>query len=106
MEYQRVLNHLEKTGGKASRIIKIERVQNPGLYKVYLVKKQSMDGADNEMQLFHGTKSDNISQINVNNFDRNFAGANGKKLNTVIASKFFICLNLCSRLASLAFYSV
>ena len=59
-------------------IIKIERVQNPRLYKAFLVKKQSMDGGENEKQLFHGTKSDSIVSINTNNFSRSFAGTNGK----------------------------
>ena len=77
-EYQQVLNHFTSKGGRTNQIIKIERIQNPGLYKAYLVKKESMNGADNEKQLFHGTNSNNTQSINANNFSRSFAGINGE----------------------------
>ena len=77
-EYTKVLSHFQTRGGSGHRIVKIERVQNPTLYKAYLVKKQSMHGAENEMQLFHGTTEASITSINANNFNRSFAGINGK----------------------------
>ena len=77
-EYQQVTQHFTSRGGVVNQIIKIERVQNPALYKAYLVKKQSMNGQENEQQLFHGTTDVNIVPINANNFDRSFAGANGE----------------------------
>lgn len=76
-EYLQVLNHFTARGGAYNQIIKIERVQNPGLYKAYLVKKESMNGAENEQQLFHGTNENNIISINANNFNRSYAGING-----------------------------
>ena len=41
--------------------------QIPGLYEQYLTKKQSMNGEENKMQLFHGTKAMNTPPINANN---------------------------------------
>ena len=76
-EYQDVLTHFEATGGVRTQI-NIERVQNPGLYKQYLAKKATMDGGENEKQLFHGTRFANTPSINANNFNRNFAETNGK----------------------------
>lgn len=74
----RLARGLFEEEGASRKIIKIERIQNPGLYKEYLVKKQTMKGADNEMQLFHGTREDNTKWINYNNFNRRYAGINGK----------------------------
>ena len=76
-EYQKVINHF---GGEneSVKIEKVERIQNPRVYKLYLSKKESMGMEANEMQLFHGTKSENVSSINTNNFNRRFFGINGK----------------------------
>ena len=75
-EYQDVLTHFEATGGVRTQI-NIERVQNPGLYKQYLAKKATMDGGENEKQLFHGTRFANTPSINANNFNRNLAETRG-----------------------------
>ena len=66
----------------SENIIKIERVQNPTLYKQYAVRKQEMDKerarGSNEMSLFHGTKGPKCDHINHKGFNRSFCGENGK----------------------------
>lgn len=64
-------------------IVSIERIQNPHLYQAYQLRKQKMDkdngGSHNELQLFHGTSSDNVAKINTQGFNRSFSGtANGE----------------------------
>ena len=64
-------------------IVKIERIQNPQLYKSYLVKKESMEKTSgqtnvNELELFHGTSPSSVAEINENGFNRSFAGVHGK----------------------------
>jgi hypothetical protein len=75
-EYQTVINLFGRANDLAI-VQKIERIQNPRLYKMYLSKKDSMGMEANEKQLLHGTKSENISSINTNNFNRGFSGMNG-----------------------------
>ena len=82
-EYQVVLGSFEKTmirGGNYTEIIKIQRVQNPGLYSLYNQKKESMGSAiyQNERQLFHGSDSENALKINANGFNQSYAGSHGK----------------------------
>ncbi|CAB4022007.1 poly [ADP-ribose] polymerase 14-like [Paramuricea clavata] len=77
-EYQKIIDLF----GPANDLIiveKIQRIQNPRLCKMYLCKKESMGMEANEKQLFHGTKSENISSINTNNFNRRFSGINGTR---------------------------
>ena len=80
-EYQSVLSKFQTTA-RGIHIQKIERIQNPHLYKQYVVRKQKMDkdnGGNNERQLFHGTNARNISAINTQGFNRSFCGlAHGK----------------------------
>lgn len=62
------------------QIQKIERIQNPHLYKQYMLRKQKMDednGGNSERQLFHGTDAKNIRAINAQGFNRSFCGAHG-----------------------------
>ena len=79
-EYTNVSNQLHNTCG--NNICKIERVQNPALYRAYIVCKQKMDKAggrgSNEMSLFHGTKGQKCQLINDKGFNRSFCGENGK----------------------------
>ena len=77
-EYLEVLNHFVARGGNASQLYMVERIQNPQLYLRYLAFKNSMRGQVNEMRLFHGTDAANIDSINAKNFNRSFAGVNGK----------------------------
>ena len=80
-EYQNVARKFQSTAGGV-QIQKIERLQNPHLYKQYMVRKQKMDkdnGGNNERQLFHGTDAKNIRAINTQGFNRSFTGlAHGK----------------------------
>ena len=77
-EYLCILNCFNKHGDSACEVTKIERIQNPGLYRAYEVKKQAMSAPLNEMRLFHGTDEKNVIKINANSFSRSFAGENGK----------------------------
>ena len=77
-EYKGILNYFNKYGNSACEVTKIERIQNPSLYRAYVVKKQAMSGPLNEIRLFHGTDEKNVVKINTNSFSRSFAGENGK----------------------------
>jgi hypothetical protein len=79
-EYQEILTHFQTNfrQGKVPVVTKIQRIQNPGLFGRYLATKNSMRGKQNEMRLFHGTNVKNIPAINENNFNRSYAGINGR----------------------------
>ena len=88
-EYQAVLFKFRATAG-AVNIHKIERIQNPHLYQCYMVRKQKMDkdlGRNSERQLFHGTDSKNVDQINAQGFNRSLCGVNGKLSYTILLWK-------------------
>ncbi|XP_014029950.1 protein mono-ADP-ribosyltransferase PARP15-like [Salmo salar] len=61
-------------------IEKIERVQNPNLWKSFQIKKQDIndrnDGILNERRLFHATSHTTIAHINDHGFNRSYAGKN------------------------------
>ena len=77
-EYNKVAEGIRKTASIS--ITKIERVQTPGLYKAYVVKKDQMEQTNgaNEKLLFHGTAQGSCSSINKFGFNRSFCGKNGK----------------------------
>jgi poly [ADP-ribose] polymerase 10/14/15 len=76
-EYKEILKHFgEGFGLLAPKVQKIERIQNPDLFRLYLAKKKSMGGRENETRLFHGTNVKNTDAINGNNFNRSYAGSN------------------------------
>ena len=77
-EYKEISELFNDSIEDGYEVTKIERIQNPALYKAYMVKKQSMIGRENVKRLFHGTDVKNIEAINVNNFSRNYSGINGK----------------------------
>ncbi|XP_054565651.1 protein mono-ADP-ribosyltransferase PARP14-like [Eptesicus fuscus] len=62
------------------KIEKIERIQNPSLWKQYQTKKKTMDDKNghiqNEKLLFHGTNADSLPHINQHGFNRSYAGKN------------------------------
>ncbi len=65
-----------------NNIVKIQRIQNPVQYGLYITKKREMDkrnpdGHLNERKLFHGTREDSCSKINRHSFNRSYAGQNG-----------------------------
>lgn len=78
-EYNRVADEIKKTA--SVNITKIERVQNPGLYRAYMVKKDQMEQRNgaNEKFLFHGTAQGSCSSINKFGFNRSYCGKNGKR---------------------------
>ena len=77
-EYNKVAEEIRKTASIS--ITKIERVQNPGLYKAYVVKKDQMEkkNSANEKLLFHGTAQGSCSSISTFGFNRSYCGKNGK----------------------------
>jgi len=60
----------------------IERIQNPALYKQYVIRKTEMDKANsavqNERTLWHGTSVDTLPSIDDTGFNRSYCGKNGK----------------------------
>ena len=88
VEYKHVLDAFSKTmvkGSNFSEIVKIQRVQNPKLYGCYQKAKEEMErvnppGHPNERQLFHGTDATSMEKINVNGFNRSYAGKHCKYL--------------------------
>ena len=83
-EYNRVADEIQKTA--SINITKIERVQNPGLYRAYMVKKDQMEqkNSANEKFLFHGTAQGSCSSINKFGFNRSYCGKNGKRRRLII----------------------
>ena len=65
-----------------SLLLQIERIQNPSLYKKYMVDKQQMktrcdSSTTVERLLYHGTSEQAIAKINAKGFDRGYCGKNG-----------------------------
>ena len=86
-EYKEILAHFQTNFKNKRRILpsvtKIQRIQNRSLFSLYSTKKNSMEGRENEMRLFHGTSIKNTEAINMNNFNRSFAGTNGKYIQAI-----------------------
>ena len=79
-EYREVSDHFYATAQNVS-ITSIERIQNPLLYRTYVLKKENMDkvnGGNTERRLFHGTSSESITPINKQGFNRSLCGKNGE----------------------------
>ncbi|XP_066276881.1 protein mono-ADP-ribosyltransferase PARP14-like isoform X2 [Branchiostoma lanceolatum] len=81
LEFQETYMYFAKTiGDTPSKVVKIERIQNPALWRQYQVKKEKMDrtnkAANNERRLFHGTSTGSCSHINAHGFNRSFCGKN------------------------------
>ncbi|NXG87581.1 PAR14 polymerase, partial [Stercorarius parasiticus] len=76
-EYRDVQERFMKSC-QSLKIEKIERVQNPFLWKTYQIKKHEMDNkngnTNNERLLFHGTSKESITLINNHGFNRSYAG--------------------------------
>ncbi|NWU52151.1 PAR14 polymerase, partial [Dromas ardeola] len=76
-EYRDVQEKFMKTS-QSLKIEKIERVQNPFLWKTYQIKKREMDNKngniDNQRLLFHGTSKESLTLINNYGFNRSYAG--------------------------------
>uniref|UniRef100_UPI00398F072A poly(ADP-ribose) polymerase family member 14-related sequence 1 isoform X2 n=1 Tax=Pristiophorus japonicus TaxID=55135 RepID=UPI00398F072A len=79
-EYQEVEKSV-KASLPQLRIVKIERLQNPSLWKNYMIKSQLLNdknpgGTQNEKLLFHGTAPDTLDSISNHGFNRSYAGRN------------------------------
>ncbi|XP_049989289.1 protein mono-ADP-ribosyltransferase PARP14-like [Alexandromys fortis] len=78
-EYVTVANQFHQTC-QSIIIEKIERIQNPALWRRYQANKKIMDEKNgherNEKQLFHGTEASSIPHLNSNGFNRSYAGKN------------------------------
>ncbi|XP_005751189.1 poly [ADP-ribose] polymerase 14-like [Pundamilia nyererei] len=77
-EYDEIQNLFKTSCNKT--IIKIERIQNPGLWNSLQVKKRDMEvrngHQNNEKRLFHGTSKATVPIINDRGFNRSYAGLN------------------------------
>ncbi|KAL6101260.1 parp14 [Pungitius sinensis] len=77
-EHTEVLNLFQATCKQTT--IKIERIQNPVLWKSLQIKKRDMEQrnnhSNNERRLFHGTCHDTLDHINEYGFNRSYAGKN------------------------------
>ncbi|XP_053352525.1 poly(ADP-ribose) polymerase family member 14-related sequence 1 isoform X2 [Clarias gariepinus] len=77
-EYNDVLADFRKTC--PNNVLKIDRIQNPSMWKNYQNNKQYMEKKNghqnNEKMLFHGTREDSINHINHSGFNRSYAGLN------------------------------
>mmetsp|Transcript_34155 Transcript_34155/g.53397 ORF Transcript_34155/g.53397 Transcript_34155/m.53397 type:complete len:187 (+) Transcript_34155:232-792(+) len=77
-----VRNTEKELRGYRKSIIKILRVQNPGLLRIFQAKKASMESTNaneqgaNEKLLWHGTSVDTVEKITEQGFNRSFCGKN------------------------------
>ncbi|KAM7128909.1 protein mono-ADP-ribosyltransferase PARP12-like [Ciconia maguari] len=67
---------------KNYNVLKIQRIQNPSLWKVFQWQKEQMKRENggkevNERLLFHGTKTSFMEAICIHNFDWRICGSNG-----------------------------
>ncbi|PKU42546.1 poly [Limosa lapponica baueri] len=80
-EYDKIKQLFHQTM-KGYSILKIRRIQNPSLWKVFQWQKEQMKRENggkevNEKLLFHGTKTTFVEAICVHNFDWRICGSNG-----------------------------
>lgn len=66
-------------------IVKIERVQHPGLYRQYMVRRDQMEhkSSSNEKLLFHGTAGASLPTVSKHGFKRNYCDKNGNDIDKV-----------------------
>ena len=80
-EFSAVKKSFESTC-KTYQIVEIKRIQNPVLYRQYMVQKMHMDKKNpktvNERTLFHGCSGNVTKDISHKGFNRSFAGLHGK----------------------------
>ena len=82
-EYDRVSKQFYATA-KGVTISKIERIQNPWLYRSYILFKEKMEknsGTSNERLLFHATSFHCVKSINSGGLKRNLNAAHGEYIN-------------------------
>ncbi|XP_073701160.1 protein mono-ADP-ribosyltransferase PARP14-like [Garra rufa] len=80
-EYNDVLKQFQATCPN-NKVLKIERIQNPGMWKNYQNNKSIMEKKNghqnNEKRLFHGTSEQTISHIENSGFNRSYTGQNAE----------------------------
>ncbi|NWU49752.1 PAR12 polymerase, partial [Dromas ardeola] len=80
-EYDKIKQLFHQTM-KGYNVLKIWRIQNPSLWKVFqwqkeLMKRENGGKEVNEKLLFHGTKISFVESICIHNFDWRICGSNG-----------------------------
>ncbi|KAI0212217.1 Protein mono-ADP-ribosyltransferase PARP14, partial [Lamellibrachia satsuma] len=81
-EYRRVKDLFTSSAqGTVKRVMSIERVQNPSLYRQYMLHKEEMKKRSQrpsaiERSLWHGTSAEATQSINVGGFNRSYCGKN------------------------------
>ncbi|XP_039883588.1 protein mono-ADP-ribosyltransferase PARP14-like isoform X2 [Simochromis diagramma] len=79
-EYDEILKLFQASCNQTVDVKKIERIQNPGLWKCLQIKKRDLElrngHQNNERRLFHGTCNTNVPNINKRGFNRSYAGKN------------------------------
>ncbi|KFQ29477.1 Poly [ADP-ribose] polymerase 12, partial [Merops nubicus] len=80
-EYDRIKQLFHQTM-KSYKVVKIKRIQNPSLWKVFQWQKEQMKRENGgkevcEMLLFHGTQASFVEPICIHNFDWRICGSNG-----------------------------
>ncbi|NXG71942.1 PAR12 polymerase, partial [Baryphthengus martii] len=80
-EYNKIKQLFNQTM-KSYKVLKIKRIQNPSLWKVFQWQKEQMKRENggkevNEKLLFHGTQTSFTEPICVHNFDWRICGSNG-----------------------------
>uniref|UniRef100_A0A3P8S937 Poly [ADP-ribose] polymerase n=1 Tax=Amphiprion percula TaxID=161767 RepID=A0A3P8S937_AMPPE len=77
-EHTEILNLFKASCNRT--VTKIERIQNPGLWKSLQIKRRDMEvrngHQNNERRLFHGTCGTTVTTINELGFNRSYAGKN------------------------------
>ncbi len=72
----RLVSALFLRTAKGFTVTKIQKIQNSDLLKQFIVVKERMERrggiGSNEMQLFHGTRSETVDHINMRGFNRSY----------------------------------
>ncbi|KAI8490330.1 positive regulation of interleukin-4-mediated signaling pathway [Branchiostoma belcheri] len=75
---------MDTIGDTNAKIQKIQRVQNPSLFKQYSVLKIKMEAKNSqpvEKNLYHGTEASSVDAINHTGFNRSYSGLNVGAIN-------------------------
>lgn len=79
-EFEAVMEHLKSANDKVS-VEKIERIQNPEVYRQYTLRKKEMFetiGGRNEMLLFHAADKGSMPAIMKHGFSRKSCSVQSK----------------------------
>lgn len=79
-EFEAVMEHFKSANDKVS-VEKIERIQNPEVYRHYMHRKKEISetiGGGNEMHLFHAADNGSMPAIMEHGFSRKSCSAQSK----------------------------